>query len=74
MGENEDREQRLHDARMAVAGQAHRDALDAARYRFLRDGEYPETLLGKLVVEGVHRDEVDAAIDAALEHSSKDSK
>jgi hypothetical protein len=37
---------------------------DAERYRFLRDAEYPEPLLLMLREPGIHRNFVDAAIDA----------
>lgn len=49
------------------------DAQDAVRYRFLRDGEYPETLLNVLVAAMVHKDEVDAAVDAAMKSPPKPS-
>ena len=42
---------------------------DAERYLFLRDEEYPETLLEMLIKAGVHKSEVDAAIDAARKES-----
>src|SRR5690242_3942084 len=42
------------------------DAQDAARYRFLRDGEYAESVLLNLREAGIHRDDVDAAVDAAM--------
>ena len=45
--------------------------LDAERYRFLRDEEYPEPLLLMLRVAGIHKSEVDAAIDAAIKREQE---
>ena len=47
-----------------LAAEVGRLTKDAERYRFLRDAEYPEPLLLMLREPGIHRNFVDAAIDA----------
>ena len=47
-----------------LAAEVGRLTKDAERYQFLRDAEYPEPLLLMLREPGIHRNFVDAAIDA----------
>lgn len=46
---------------------------DAERYRFLRDGEYSESLLDLLVRPNTHKVAVDTAIDSARAKESDNS-
>ena len=55
---------RFERERQGLAAKVGRLTEDAERYRFLRDAEYPEPLLLMLREPGIHRNFVDAAIDA----------
>lgn len=43
---------------------------DAARYQFLRDGEYPLETLDVLIAANVHKTKVDSVIDEAMEKAN----